>query len=340
MLTVNRLAAGAGTLLLATSLTAAAQDDNTPDQPRFRGETTAVRVPVVVINKEDQLVTTLTQDNFTILEDGVEQEIATFEGGKKAPLTLVILLEYSDILGYLRREAIRPAGMFAAQILGPEDYAALIAYDRKPYILSDFTRNKQKLLDGINKLVRSPSMFRESSLYDALEFALVGGVLEDVEYKGLAEVEGRTGLLLVATGINTFSSTGYEEALRIAANSGVPVYSIGIGEMAYVRAEPYLSGLQRMEFLQAKNALNQFSKTSGGRAYHVRFQGQLNNILESVAAMLRLQYTLTYTPQRPATSDSDASKRKIEVLVDVDGDGQADNDRLEVQHRREYYVKN
>lgn len=304
-----------------------------PPAPQYRVETPLVTVPVVVMDKKGNLYTGLERENFQVLEDGKPQPITTFLGGE-APLTIVLLLEYSRVVQYIRGEVLRPAGMFVSQILGRDDYAAIVSFDIRPHLLSDFTKNRQKLLDAIQSLLMSPPGFSDSALFDALKFVVAGGTLEEIDYKGLAEVDGRTAVLLIATGINSFSRITFDEARRAVANSGVPVYSVGVGELAYIRAEPYLSDLQRLTFLQAQNQLRTFSQESGGRFYSPRFQGAVGGILDSIAKMLRYQYTLGYVPPG---SPSKGKKREIEVLVDVDGDGRPDNDRLEIQHRRYYY---
>lgn len=219
--------------------------------------------------------------------------------------------------------------------MGADDYAAIVAYDMRPHVMTDFTRNRQELLDAVRTLTQSPPGLNESNLFDAVRFVVQGGTVEEIEYKGLDEVEGRTGVLLVASGLDTFSKISFDEARKVVANVGVPIYAIGIGELAYIRAERVLSGPQRLTFLQAQNTLRTLAEESGGRFYSVRFEGALDSVLESVATMLRFQYTLGYKPAKPP---ADGEKREIKVLVDVDGDGQPDNDRLTVQYRKAYYA--
>lgn len=306
-------------------------------QESLRVDVELVQVPVVVIDDEnDRLLTGLTRENFIVLEDGVRQPISTFSS-EAAPLTMVLLLEYSGRIRAIRGEVLRPAGIFVSQIMGPEDYAAVVAYDMRPEILSDFTQNRQQLLDAVNTLVRSPPGMNESNLFDALKFVLTGGVLGEVDYKGLAEVEGRTGVLLIASGLDTFSRINFDDARDAVARAGVPIYAIGIGKMAYTRLEPYLSGAQRMTFLQGQSFLRTFAEASGGRFYSVRFQGALDSVLESIAAMLRHQYVLGYNPGNPAR---EGERRTIEVLVDVDADGQPDKEDITVQHRESYLPPN
>jgi len=118
----------------------AAGQGQTKQEPQIRVTTELVRVPVVVIDKhKDRLFTELKPENFTVLENGVRQKITGFESDK-APLTLLLLLEDSRIIQYIRGEAIRPAGIFVSQILEPQDYAAIVAFDLRPRVLADFTK--------------------------------------------------------------------------------------------------------------------------------------------------------------------------------------------------------
>ncbi|MCS6817330.1 MAG: VWA domain-containing protein [Blastocatellia bacterium] len=292
-----------------------------------------VSVPVVVFDKKTgRVYTGLKRGNFTVLEDGVKQEIVTFSG-EESPITLVMLLEYSRQIEWFREEVINPAGLFVTRFVKPGDYIAIVAFDIRPAVLTDFTDSPARLREAIYLLIRNYPAFSESNLFDALNFVLRGGELDGAEYTGLQEIEGRTAVLLVAIGIDTFSKINYDEARRIVENAGVPIYAIGIGELAYILLEHRLPPESRLTFLQAQNTLKTFAEVTGGRFYSVRFQGALPSVLESISVMLRTQYTLGYTPTNPRR---EGKRRRIQVLVDVDGDGKPDNDRLEVQHRRSY----
>lgn len=298
--------------------------------PRFEVSSDLVRVPVVLIDKEGCLYTDLKKEQFKLLEDGFEQPVTIFTGGE-APMNIVLLLEYSSRILPLLGEVVYPAGMFISQILNPEDYAALISFDIKPRVVSDFTGHRSKLFNSLRGLAKDPPFYRESSLYDALAFALVG----NMDYAGLSGVQGRTAVLLISTGRDSLSKINFDEARKVVANAGVPVYSIGIGEASALQADPYMSDISRLNHYQSRNTLRTFSESSGGRSYTVRFQADVDEVLKSIAAMIRFQYTLGYTPLNDRQK---GKKRKIKVLVDIDGDGQPDNKRLELQHRR-FYVE-
>ena len=199
--------------------------------------------------------------------------------------------------------------------------------------------------------MRNSPAFRENNLFDSLKFALVGGkgdsvVLENskeatAEYGGLVNVQAkRRAIILVASGINTFSRTNYDEVRKIIQNAGIPIYIISTGNLFFKRYENQLPATDsisgtpgRLTFLQAANAMNTFAKESGGMHFPVTFEGELPSALQSINALLRNQYSLAYEPTEKREPNK---KYKIEVKVDVNGDGQTDDKEYVVQHRPFY----
>ena len=133
-----------------------------------------------------------------------------------------------------------------------------------------------------------------------------------------------------------------DQARKIVQNSGIPIYIIGTGQLfqkkygdnmdpgrgSNIRGIP----IDRMTFLQADNTMKTFAKESGGAFYPVTFEGELPEVLSSINALLRSQYSLGFKPDDVA----DGKSHKIVVKVDVDGDGQYD-DKAYVVRAREVY---
>ena len=150
------------------------------------------------------------------------------------------------------------------------------------------------------------------------------------EYDGMAKLQGRRrAIILVASGLDTFSKINYDQARKITQNAGVPIYIIGTANMFFKRNEDQISTLDgpfgaitpgRMSFLQAQNTLRTFAKETGGMYFPVTFQGEVPAVLQTINAVLRSQYSLGFNPGNPR----DGKQHKIVVKVDVDGDGQYD----------------
>src|SRR5256885_17268755 len=92
--------------------------------------------------------------------------------------------------------------MFLAQVIKPpDDYVSVIAFDIRPTPLTDFTNDPSRISQVISLLLRNTPAFRETNLFDALKFTLMGGrgdsvVLDDSksatqDYAGLAALAGR-----------------------------------------------------------------------------------------------------------------------------------------------------
>jgi Ca-activated chloride channel homolog len=324
--------------------------------------TSLVNVDAVVYHKKTgQVITGLKKENFAVFEDGVQKEITNFST-PEAPITVAMVVEYSKLgeaLGYMgsagtedgRSEVLRPTAMFLSQFVKPpDDYVSVIAYDIRPTPLTDFTNDPRRIQQVISLLVANYPAFRETNLYDALKFTLVGGkgdsvVLErsesrTAEYAGLASLQGRRrAVVLVSSGLDTFSKINYGQARKIAQNAGVPIYIIGTGNLFMKRygdrlpaTDDLMGNPGRLTLLQAQNALDTFAKETGGAFYPVTFEGELPNVLRSINALLRNQYSLGYNPGEKR----DGKQHKIVVKVDVDGDGQYDEKEYKVQSRQFY----
>jgi Ca-activated chloride channel family protein len=324
-------------------------------------DTDLVNVEAVVYNKKTgAILQGLRKEHFEIYEDGIKQEIENFST-PDAPLTMVMLLEYSklvDLLGSAsagifepgRVEVLRPAYQFVRDFVKPKDFISIVAYDIRPTPIVDFTDDPSKLAAAVGLLIRNNPAFSESNLFDALQFVLRGGkgdsvVLEEsksekTEYAGLYEVDARTAILLVSSGLDTFSKINYDQARKIVENSGVPVYIIGIGNMFLKKYDLYLDpgrGLDmmgipdRMTLLQAQNTLKTFADATGGKFFPVTFPGEIPTTLQSISALLRNQYSLAYTP---TNTRRDGKRRKIQVKVNLGN--QIDPKLLVVQHRQSY----
>lgn len=323
-------------------------------------ETDIVNLDAVVVNKKTgQIITGLKKANFQIFEDGIKQEISSFTT-PESPITVTLLLEYSKWTevfgsaagGYFEPgvyEAIRPVAQFLTRFIKPpNDYASVIAFDIRPTPITDFTNDPGRINQTINLLLRNRPAFRENNLFDSIKFALVGGRGDSVvldnekeeksDYLGMVAVKSkRRAVILVASGIDTFSRTNYGEARKIIQEAGIPIYIISTGNLFYKKYEQYLGATDtisgapgRLTFLQAKNAMNTFAKESGGMHFEMTFESEIPAYLESINGLLRSQYSMAYDLEKK----HEMGKRyKIEVKVDVDGDGTTDEKTFVVQHR-------
>jgi VWFA-related protein len=324
--------------------------------------TNIVNVDAVVYSKKtNQIVTGLKKENFAIFENGIKQDITNF-ATPDSPITVSVVVEFSkwsEIFGYYGSqgmepgtyEVIRPVAYFVSNFIKPpDDYASIIAFDIRPTTITDFTNDPKRLQQAVDLLLRNTPAFRENNVWDSINFALVGGrgdtvVLERTkekysDYGGMVEVKSRRkAILLVTSGIDTFSKMTYDKVRKVVQSAGVPIYIVGTANMFYKRHEAELPAVDningmpgRMTFLQAGNALTTIARESGGAYFPVTFEGEVPGVLKEINAFLRNQYSLAYD----VGDRRDGKKYKIEVKVDVNGDGQYDDKEYVVQHRPFY----
>lgn len=333
------------------------------DDEEVNIDTNIVSVDAVVYSKKGgEIITGLKKENFAIFENGKKMEISQFATPEQ-PITVSLVVEFSkwsEVFGYLgsggwdngTSEVIRPVAYFLSNFIkAPNDYASVIAFDMRPTPITDFTNDPARLRQTVDLLLRNRPAFRENNLFDAVKFALVGGkadsvVLEDnqkktTEYGGMVDVKARRrAIILVASGIDTFSKTNYDQVRKVIQNAGIPIYIISTGNLFYKRYEsrlPATDGLDgmpgRLTFLQAKNAMNTFAKESGGMHFEMTFESELPAYLQTINALLRNQYSLAYD----VTEKREPGKKyKLEVKVDINGDGIYEDKQYVVQHRPYY----
>jgi VWFA-related protein len=319
------------------------------DEPPLKLSTQVVNVEVTVKEKKtSRLVPNLTKKHFTVYEDGVKQEVTNCSSGD-GPITAVLLLENNFSNRYytnyfdpsFAEEIFQSAAIFVRSFVKPQDYVAVVTFSLRPKVVQDFTSDTQRLYAAVLAGYRDMLNFSESNIYDALSFVLVGGKAIQLydekagesDYVGLQDVEGHTAVILITLGIDTFSRITYDKALKIVSRAGVPVYTVGVGNLFFKKYESRLPPESRLTFLQAFNQLRHFAERTGGVYFEMTFESQIPSIMQSIEVLLRNQYSLGYVP---TNTRREGKERKIKVEVDVDGDGIADNKQYEVLHRQRY----
>lgn len=277
----------------------AEQEPSKISRPTYKVDATLVNVDVLVTDDSGRVLTGLKRGNFRILDNGSPQKVVDF-APTSAPITVVVLMEYSAAsYSYFAGKAADWGTTFLSH-LEPRDWVALTTFDMRSKVQVDFTHKQYDVRDAIYQL-GSPQ-FREVNLYDAL-----GDTLDRL--KG---VRGRKSVLLLATGLDTFSVTTLDEIYDRLKRTDATIFCIGLAEAEYTRY-----GGTSISYLQGKNALAMFAKQTGGLALFPRFEGELPDIFRSVVGFLRSEYTLTFRPP-PEIRDGQYHRLKVEI-VGADG---------------------
>jgi VWFA-related protein len=274
------------------------------DTPTFRANATTVNVDVSVLDDHNHFIPRIPRDNFRVLEDGVPQQISQFGLGD-APITICMLIEFS---GRFQRfwsggwyETLQASYGFLST-LKPDDNVAVVEYDLRTTILSDFSPDKRQAEQALGML-RIPG-FSESNVFDALT---------DMADR-MSGIEGRKAILLIGTGLDTFSKITFDTARKSLQESGVPIYTVSILQIARMMAEDRgMSSMQDMSFLQADNEMKTFSKETGGLSFFPRFVGEYPEVFHQIEFALRNQYSLSYHPTNIA-KDGKFRRIKVELI--------------------------
>ncbi|MHB8486168.1 MAG: VWA domain-containing protein [Candidatus Acidiferrales bacterium] len=257
-----------------------------------------VQVNTVVTDQDGNIITGLKQQNFRIFDDNQAEPVTNFQPNT-APITIVILLEFSNIFGPYFAQIGPYLTQGFTDHLGPKDWVALVTYDMKSHVVVDFTHNKDAVKSALSTLF-FPG-FSEANEFDAL--------IDTIDR--LKDVNGKKAILLVSTGFDTFSKHTLDKTYDALKQTNVTVYCIGAAEMVEVSNPQGES----VTYLQAKNEMNYFGKLTGGYAWFPRFEGEMPDIFNSVVEFLRNQYSIGYVPPESAR-DGKYHKIKVEVVDD------------------------
>jgi VWFA-related protein len=264
----------------------------------------------VLLEKTHQFIPGLKPENFRVYEDGVEQKVIGFKR-VEAPITALMLCEFaSNGAWWIKGNDMINAAYAFTQQLRPQDYVALVTFDMHTQIITDFTQDKQQLLQGI-RMLQIPG-FSETNVFDALSESL----------DRLDRIDGQKYIILIATGRDTFSKLTFDKILaRVKASRNITIFTVSTGGMLRAMTEGrggMMGSIRDMDNLQADNEMRTFSSLTGGMSFFPRFEAEMPEDFSAINDNIRAKYQLVY---RPSNAKQDGTYRKLRVVL-VDGEGQ------------------
>ena len=243
-----------------------------PSSPLFTGEqgsqqseiefAPASRTVTIKLQVEDPngyFLPNIHRENFAVYEDGVRQKNVDVEV-EHSPVSVALLMEsggrYHEVNGAIRAE-VRQVGRQLLDVIGREDKIALLRYNDRLETLADFNQGHEVLDRVFDRF--APPAFSEANFYDAL--------LETLNR--MRDVSGRKAIIVVSSGLDTFSRATFQQVLEAAQNSGTPVYTIGLGHLMQRQSATYgaTAPFARIDWSGAEKQLEMLARASGGRAY-------------------------------------------------------------------------
>lgn len=248
---------------------------------QFRSEARLVEVYATVFDHNGHPVDGLAKERFQISENGVAQEIHSFEPAS-GDLSCAILL---DTTGSMKEAlgAVKNAVSGFLDEMRPGDSAGVFAFSTSLVTLHDFTTDRA----AVKRAVLRTRASGETALFDAI------AQLSD-------EIQSRPGkkvIILFTDGADNASHLMAQAATRRAFTNGVPVYAIAEGDA--VRDGELLK--------QLKNV----AEKSGGVCYRARSSHDVANVFSDILADLKHVYLLTYKPSR----SEDKTWRAIQISI-------------------------
>ncbi len=263
--------------------------------PSFRAGVELVSLNVTV-TEGARYVTDLTQDDFSVFEDGVKQDV-TFFNATHLPIALALLLDTSASMD-TKLPTAQEAAIGFAKRLRPQDLAEVIDFDSRVVVLQNFTNSASEL----EQAIRRTSAGGSTSMYNAVYIALKD--LKKVMARNIEEIR-RQAIVVLSDGEDTSSLLPFEEVLDLAKRSETAIYTIGL------RENDSTSSGSRL-FREAEFVLRQLSQETGGRAFFPNHLSDLSGVYGQISDELSSQYTVGYTSKN---GRRDGAWRRVVVRV-------------------------
>ena len=257
----------------------------------FRSRIDVVQVTVSVTDASGRLITGLTQGDFQVFEDGVEQTITQFTD-KRVPVSLGMLLDASDSMrGQAVIDARDAFDRFVGDLLLSEDEVFVATFNHMPRLLTKWTMPPMSLRGRLNELKPSGG----TAIYDALA---------DTSRLFEQRVNLRAAMIVVSDGADTASDRSLLQTIEVIRRNDAFVYAIAIDApdgRESTRVNP--------------EALRDITSLTGGYTEVVKSAGDLGPATERIADELNKQYTIGYSSSKPP----DGSWRPLRVRVRTGG---------------------
>jgi len=312
----------------------------------FSADVRVVNLFATVRDKDGKIIRDLTQEDFTLDEDGRAQVIRYFSRELNLPLTLGLLVDTSGSMRRVLREERTASYRFLDRMLSDKDQAFIIHFDREVELLQDLTSSRRKLEDALADLEQNQPQRRGGGGYGGGGYGGRGGhrggggggtALYDSVLLASDEIlkkrTGRKAIILLTDGVDNGSRVPLVRAVEAAQHADTLVYGIriadpdangnfGRGRGGRGGPPPFVYG----DRIDGKKVLQRLCLPTGGNWFDVSKKEPIDTIYAELQEELRNQYSLGYSPDSAAA----AGYRRIHLTVKRSG--------AAVQTRDGYYA--
>jgi VWFA-related protein len=293
-------------------------DGNAPAPPResvqkegggfvLHTDVEEVVLNATILDSSGHLVQTLTKDDFQIFEDGVKQNIISFQHSD-LPVSIALVVDNSGSMSK-KRPAVNKSALDLIEASNPQDEAFVVNFSDEAFIDQEFTSSVNKLREGLSHIESRGG----TALYDA--------VVASADKLAMDAKRPKQVLVLITDGEDNASTLNLEQTIRrVQQLSGPVIYSIGL---------LFGDEMSHSEVRHARRALEMLSTETGGIAFFPRSLEQVDQIAAEVARDIRSQYTIVYHSTKPST---EPGFRRVQVAAEAKGMG-----KLNVRTRTGYF---
>jgi Ca-activated chloride channel homolog len=304
----------------------AANSSANPGPPPIQIQVNEVIVPVTVTDEKGRFVSDLDQKDFTIFEEGKQQEIQFFTRERSQPVVVGFLVDLSNA-SRLHWKNYQDAAVELVQNMVPGDNPKfsgyLIGYSNTADLLLDTSTDPEPMVQKLQKLKPSGG----SALYDAIYMACTSRKLIQGE-----PIEPRRVLVIIGDGHDNASKKTLDEALEIAQRELVTIYGVSTSAFGFesegnknlVRLAEETGG--RVEYpledvfkdvsayLSTPSDEGNYPLKVGTGQYAAELANGMYRAVEAVVGEVTTQYIIRYVPN---SSDTKKQYREVQVKVNL-----------------------
>jgi Ca-activated chloride channel family protein len=308
-------------LLVSSSLLFATLFSAAQGVPVIQVETHLIDTTLTVRDSGGRIVTGLTREDFTVVEDGVPQNIRFFAHDNQLPLSIGLIIDASGSQEKFVKEHEKDIEAFLRQVLEPTDQAFAVCFGNHLRLVSDSTSSAPAIMDGIRSFDKGNTDFPEIGPKERRELgtALYDAVFFSVNEK-LATIHQRRKVLVVfSDGEENSSEHDLLDAIEAAQNADVLIYAIRYTELRH--------GKMDARDRYGMRALDHLTTQTGGKTFDFH-ETNLTHAFTEIAGDLRSLYELAYQSTNPTR---DGTYRKVVIQTTQPG--------LTVRTRTGYYAR-
>jgi VWFA-related protein len=272
-------------LVTLAALTLGASASAGAQPPSFKSGIDMVPLTVTVTDGSGNHVKGLTNGDFVVLEDGVQQPLSFFASGD-VPIDVALVIDASSSMGP-DLPLVKKAACGLIRTLRAVDRGTVVEVKDAIRIPQALTPDRARIEASVQALRASGS----TALYDGVYV-----MLREFDRARRASPEVRRQVLvLLSDGLDNKSHLPFEAVMDLARRGGVNIYVVALrGQSARLpRSE------QSVPALEAEYAMRTIAREAGGRVFFPTKAEELPEIYGTIAQELANQYDLGYVPIKP-----------------------------------------